>query len=672
MSSIAYMLLEPKAAVARLAFAEAGQLDSVQAAAVDLYHRGLNVFPVPEPHEVQAWAAERPGHRDPTRKPPYLLEPLFITRLHLCDEHCIERQRKSGKPCVLPEARFEALFEGANLAAMAGRTSGNLVGLDCDTPRAFETVRDGLEERRTAHWAYETARGGGILLCLAEGEAANMPKGTTLVDDLEVWGHHHYMVLPPSVHWSGVVYTWLTPPGTAGEPPPQVSIHDLEWLGVTLERQKLQQWDSPDLSGLPAWTGALSRRNQEFLVHGVPEGDRNSRLFAAACDMAGCGVPYADAEPLILTAAARCDPPYPVRDAVSSLKSAYNRKRVPARKGRRADLLPDWQKAQAFAERHVWGGDTAQSDRTVFLAVCERARMEGRPVFRASEREVSELANRSRKTVQEALHRLSGRVDSPDTPLLLQVAGSHPVSRAYLYSFTELALNPPEHQDAARAHLPHYSPLETNGVGVRALKPVGNPTTAAEQDVFGRLGPVSWRVWQHLLQCCEPSGAAIARATGLNMGSVNRALRRLKELGLVTTNTADGHLFGEPRSEEELQRLAVKLGVSGRSEKRKREHKRERERLVNKQLAARRWAWRMRALWFERHASLTPSDATWAGGGDDHHYATAAVTVQSDTDATHTCENLALNPGTVRTDAFVEVWQRQEPADRRTEALKVA
>ena len=32
-------------------------LTPLQVAALDLYQRGLNVFPVPRPHEVQAWAA---------------------------------------------------------------------------------------------------------------------------------------------------------------------------------------------------------------------------------------------------------------------------------------------------------------------------------------------------------------------------------------------------------------------------------------------------------------------------------------------------------------------------------------------------------------------------------------------------------------------------------------
>jgi hypothetical protein len=32
-------------------------LTPLQTAAFDLYQRGLNVFPVPKPHEVQAWAA---------------------------------------------------------------------------------------------------------------------------------------------------------------------------------------------------------------------------------------------------------------------------------------------------------------------------------------------------------------------------------------------------------------------------------------------------------------------------------------------------------------------------------------------------------------------------------------------------------------------------------------
>ena len=56
--------------------------------------------------------------------------------------------------------------------------------------------------------------------------------------------------------------------------------------------------------------------------------------------------------------------------------------------------------------------------------------------------------------------------------------------------------------------------------------------------------------------------------------------------------------------EEELADLAVRLSASGRSEKRKREHRRDREKRVNKQLAVERRRWRERLWRYERRHSL--------------------------------------------------------------------
>lgn len=82
----------------------------------------------------------------------------------------------------------------------------------------------------------------------------------------------------------------------------------------------------------PRGIDGLSRRTRRFLAYGAGEGERNRELFAAACDLAGCGVSERDAELVLLSAATRCRPPYSEQEARGSVRSAYSKARSPARR----------------------------------------------------------------------------------------------------------------------------------------------------------------------------------------------------------------------------------------------------------------------------------------------------------------------------------------------------
>lgn len=73
---------------------------------------------------------------------------------------------------------------------------------------------------------------------------------------------------------------------------------------------------------------ALSRSTVQFCLAGAGEGERNSRLFSAACDMAGVGIPYHDAEAKLLSAATGCG--LAEAEAKESIRSAYGQPRSPA------------------------------------------------------------------------------------------------------------------------------------------------------------------------------------------------------------------------------------------------------------------------------------------------------------------------------------------------------
>ncbi len=300
---------------------EPRQLNEMQAEALDLSRRGFNVFPLPS---IIEWRAS--GKQD---KHPYgQIGKLFYTRLHNC----------GIEPCHHTRICFTSFWNITrrgvpNIGMMTGGTSGNLLAIDCNSKPAFQNMLAELTRRNIPYWAYTSHRGGECLVRVLEGEVKNVPKKSSKIEDVELFGNRHFIVVPPSIHSKGTQYTWYTPKPSASLLDPfasisPVSIFALDWLGAELYKSKR---DKLPALNLPSWTSQLSRRNCETLAYGVKEGERNTRLTALAYDMCGCDIPLSIAEQAIDDAAARCDPPYPNRDAQSILKSAYKEMRTRAR-----------------------------------------------------------------------------------------------------------------------------------------------------------------------------------------------------------------------------------------------------------------------------------------------------------------------------------------------------
>jgi hypothetical protein len=533
-------------------------MTAIQSTAVDLYRRGLNVFPLPSAWE---WRARPEFEKDPNKKPPYLLQPLYFSRLHYCGLECHH----------LPEReRFTALFERANIGVMVGRTSGNLIGIDCDSQTAFETIGGELTRRGLPFWAIGSHRGGVYFLRILEGEAANLSE--TPFPEVQIWGTARYQVLPPSVHPQGTIYRWVTPEPRfslpEGQSLPSFSITALDWLGVILAVKARWKWQEPELYNLPEWAAGLSRRNRETLAKGVPDGQRNTRLTAAAYDLAGNFIPYRDAEAIILDAAECCTPPYPARDALAILKSAYRQERQPARKS--GESVKPWKNAQEFATSFDWRGEygrKAIKRRAVFLACIERARQSDSDIWRASKRELSELSNMSDNTAWTALQ------DLLHDGLIVWVSQCH-YSGASLYSFGILS-----------RIAPLFPPCSSSGAIL------DTPKTQNEQDVFGRLGLTSWYVWRYLLITPASGAGTIARALNLPRSSVYASLKRLQNAGLAVFGMAEGMYYSESKTDSDLEYLSHNWGVHGKSEARKQAHRTEREIWVNRKMMRAREKW---------------------------------------------------------------------------------
>jgi hypothetical protein len=559
--------------------------------AFDLYQRGLNVFPVPHPREVQAWADQRPRVRSALSKPPYVLAPLYHARLHLCDEACEERARMIGRQCLPAPAKFPALFGATghfstpNLAVMLGRTSENLMVIDCDSHAGFRQALTTMQSKDLPFWAYTSSRGGGLLVRLQEGEAKNLP--TSTLPDVQIYGRRQYCVIPPSLHPRGVLYTWITTEPIRlphGVKPPLLSAADLAWLGVKLQRESNPDDTHPsevDVSGFPEWITTLSRLSQDFLVNGAPYGTRNQRLFICACDMAGNAIDQDEAEAYLFEALRGTD--LPAHEAERTIRSAYSQERTPARLvGKPAGAIAS--AARRFAANYDWRqrGGTATTDYKVFNAAIQRATLENQRVFRCTVREIAEIAHISDVTARKALSRLSGRsAGSTPADRLLVLMGTDPLTQAHQYSFAKQVFE-------QSADLSQCSPLEHNGTNSHA--PI--PTTSAEKDVFGKFNLTAWRVWQHLLRTPEKRQVDIVRALGISRDSVGRVLqpdKGLRRYGLVIHE--GGCFRGVAASEARLVEIAKILYRHGRSQEKRESHQRERACQANRILAQKRQRW---------------------------------------------------------------------------------
>jgi hypothetical protein len=510
------------------------ELTDTQSTALDLYVRGFNVLPLK--HHL---------------KEPYILEPFFTSRLHHCNTACHHKGRDT----------ITELFRRKNIGIMTGKTSGNLLAIDCDSHAAFDEIGKELKARNLPFWAIAGHRGGAYLLRVIEGEAGSMPKDKSRFADVEIWGNRHMIVMPPSIHPSGDVYQWVTPEPRfhlpEGETLAIVSIAALDWLGVVLDLEARKQWEKPELYDLPDEYAVLSRRNRQAYGEELTEGERNLRLFALACDMKGTGFDYHTAERLIIDTADRDG--LSRNEARVLLKSAYKKERTPARN---SAFTREWQRAQSFAKSYDWRGTfgrKALKRQAVYLACIERARRDGRTHWRATAREVAELANINKETAAQSLldllnKRLIKRVNdvSQRDPGIFRFCGLSENRTVYI----------------------------TGSCSVRNLD---TPKSQAEQDVFGKIGLVAWRVWRYLLERPATGAAWIARETGLPRSSVYAALKILNHPNVMLVSSAEGMYYGEPRTDASLASMAAfwHEGASP-SQNRKQAHKLERERRVNR------------------------------------------------------------------------------------------
>jgi predicted transcriptional regulator len=557
-------------------------LPELTQASIALYKCGLNVFPVPRPEEIRLKAKINSNDKELLGKIPYILNSLFYQRMHLCDQSCNQRELVSGRLCPgsKPGINFVDLFHNANIAVMTGKLSGNLGIVDCDTQDSFEIMQKEFNKRNLPYWGYFTSRGGNLLIRIMEGEINNLPKSN--FNNVEIWGRHHYCILPPSVHQIGVIYTWMDGYNPinlsqSSKPLKEISVSDLDWLGVTLHSKKTINLD---LYGLPEITRHISDANRRILAGSINKGERNTLLTKVIYDLAGCVkeelIQYDEAIGLLHWKADNCNPPFPHKQINSILKSALNKQDLTRSKDYYAKAISRgnnsiFYKAQAFYKSYNWQslhGRFHLTDRSVFLALCSRLKLDGKSVFRASYREILDISNiQSLLTIRNSLLRLQKMG-------LISHFGSDP-SGAFTYSFGEQVIS-----TNCNTISTCNSSVTASGSEKHSL-PIGNNI----QDVFLKLGKVSWLIYEHLQFTPEPTITSLAKRCKLAISSTSKALNKMLELGLVNHSKSEMLYYVKEFTEGEMINFCNQLYAYGKSDQRRKIIKRDQEIHVNKKLA---------------------------------------------------------------------------------------
>jgi hypothetical protein len=274
------------------------------------------------------------GHREPGS--------FFAAASHLVSHgwSIVPQRRGEKKPCIrwkefqerIPSPKelksWWATWPNAGLALVLGPVSGVFV-VDVDGKEAHDAL---LRRLGSPPEAPKVISGSGkpyrYHLYFRHPDIETKAKGTPWHPKLEFRGHRGIVIVPPSLHPSGQAYLW-----EAGRPPSPEELPSLPKEILSALRPPIRVRPRLSSSGkpvpLPAGIDA-SVLTKKFLSGAFSEGPRwNERLFTAACDLHGRGVPRGVAEPLLLAGAG----PWNRGEeqlAQRTIESAYSQPRQPS------------------------------------------------------------------------------------------------------------------------------------------------------------------------------------------------------------------------------------------------------------------------------------------------------------------------------------------------------
>jgi len=215
--------------------------------------------------------------------------------------------------------------EDLGVGIVTGRLSGVLVvdfdGLD------GENI---LQEREIPLTPMARTGGGGYHVLFRYPDGQEIRNSTRLLPGVHIRGEGGFFVASPSRYPNGRRYQWE-------HPPDKVPLADAPaWLLELCGKE-----DGGKESRSP-------RLNPALILQGVPEGMRNETLFREAARFRYLNLRKEEAEIIILDIAGRCLPPFPKREALTVVASAY---RYPPG----AKVLPDQGHGSTFPREAIRG-----------------------------------------------------------------------------------------------------------------------------------------------------------------------------------------------------------------------------------------------------------------------------------------------------------------------------
>ncbi|MBO8158846.1 DUF927 domain-containing protein [Thermosyntropha sp.] len=190
-------------------------------------------------------------------------------------------------------------WPNANIGVVTGIVSGIIV-LDVDVPEGRKSLEN--KELPPTICAHTGSGGFHYIFKHPGGEIRNF---TRRLPGLDLRGDGGYIVAPPSIHPCGEIYKWGISPDT------EKPVDPPEWLLDLLDAQSFQKETNS------------SSIDPKKVLAGVPEGERDITLFRYASSLRARGVKKEEAEALICIAAANCSPPFPEKEALAKVESAW-------------------------------------------------------------------------------------------------------------------------------------------------------------------------------------------------------------------------------------------------------------------------------------------------------------------------------------------------------------
>ena len=193
-----------------------------------------------------------------------------------------------------------AQWPDANVGIVTGKVSGITV-VDIDGQEGLKSLIDSriiLPTTITVHTG-----GGGLHFYYATPEGG-IKSSTGILTKVDIRGDGGFVVAPPSVHASGKQYQFREGNG--------LGIHMADFPANV--RALLENGSHPE---------EPAKADTKSILHGVPQGQRDTELFRYAASLRGKGQSREEATVLVLHAAANCTPPFPKEQALEKVARVY-------------------------------------------------------------------------------------------------------------------------------------------------------------------------------------------------------------------------------------------------------------------------------------------------------------------------------------------------------------